>query len=367
MNTQKMLRALNYHFRSIFLEEPESNEALFRSLKHCISLFDPEWVSQLRPSSEASIRRLAEMVERDFGKPLPPSYKLYLQEMGANGGELLLRYMMKLDYYSAITPFQTLRDRELLHYTPGDMAESPIVCRKKAKEKPDVLWYLLPKEVGLYGFWFTLHDDHPDEIVMGSEYSSIVTDTFPKQLAYCEYLKAIHWIEENSQHMKRSKWNFQGSDGSNSLFSACFRVYCPYPWDLSDDEEMVSPIFPLYTGFLERLEARFFLEEAWFSRQKVFPSFDCIWVDDYHTFFSRYIAFHPMSDLTLLMELHLRHQPDYYYTFSNSKQYWPFIQVHLLGKDVEELNEIIDMILQEAPLLNSLADSSRMFGKLDLE
>ncbi len=105
MNDQKMIRALKYRFRSVFIDFPDSNEELFHNLKHCISLFDPELVQQIKPSSEENIQKLEQMVERDFGKKLPPCYKLYLQEMGVNDGEFLVQYIFKLDYYSEINQF----------------------------------------------------------------------------------------------------------------------------------------------------------------------------------------------------------------------------------------------------------------------
>lgn len=366
MNTQKLIRTLKYNFRSLFMECPDSNEELFRSLKHCISLFDPEWVQQLKPSSAESIQGLEQMVEQEFGKALPPSYKLYLQEMGASDGELLLKYMVNLNYYSKIDCFHTLKDRELLHFEIGDMAENPKKCMEQIRQRryateltSSFLWYLFPCELFVYdGFAFTLNEQTPDEIVMSHPSAPICYDTFPKQLAYCEYLKAIHWLEDHSEPMKYKKWRSFSSLNSDNIFSARFRAYCPVEWM----EEEQETRFPLFAAFLEKIEARFFLEEGWFSSGKLFPQCDLTWDDDYHTFFSRYIAFSPISDLTLLIELHPK-----YYDYYNPFAFKPFIQVHLLGKDMGELNEIIDAILQETSMVEINDDRSRLFGKMDLE
>ncbi len=356
MNNQKMMKALKYRFRSVFIDFPDSNKELFHNLKHCIFLFDPEWVQNLKPSSEKNIQKLEQMVEQDFGKKLPPCYKLYLQEMGANDGELLLQHITNLDYYLWDYDIEEF----LRHFDKGDMAESPQKCMTKLRNKDFVdkrmlsfLWYLFPEELSVsIGFAFTLNEKNFDEIVMSSESRVICYDTFPKQLAYCQYLKAIHWMENHSEKMKHKKWNSFVSSTSDSIFSARFRAYCPTEWTGEDGQTN----YTLYVTFLEKLETRFYLEEAWFSRQKVFPENEISCSDDDYTFFSRYIAFSSMSDLTLFIELH-----------PNPFICKPFIQVHLLGKDVAEMNEIMYAILEHTTLLEAEKDESRLFAKMELE
>ena len=232
---------------------------------------------------------------------------------------------------------------------------------KKSKFKSELtasfLWYLLPNIASSGGFAFTFNEQNPDEIVMSYESAPICYDSFSKQIACCEYLKAVHWIEDNSEQMKRKKWNNLSCFDSDSIFCACFRAYCLVEWM----EEEKNTGFPFFAEFLEKIESRFYLEESWFSRDKVFPQCDPIWNDDYHTFFSRYIAFSLVSDLTLLIELHPKYY-DYYYP----SLFKPFIQVHMLGKDIEEMNEIIDSILQQTTLFEIEKDKSRIFGKMAL-
>ncbi len=356
MSNQKLARALKYRFRSVFLDFPDSYEELFCNLKHCISLFDPEWVQNLKPSSEENIQKLEQMVEQDFGKQLPEVYRLYLQEMGANDGALLLQYIADLNYFDDW-------NWEFCHFKTGDMAQSPEKCMEKIRRSyfateltSSFLWYLFPDKVSdSKGFAFTLNPQNEDEIVLSHGSCVICYDTFPKQLAYCEYLKAIHWIEDHSEPMKRKKWKSFSASGSDSMFSARFRAYCPVEWW---NEEIP---FSAYTSFLETLEAQFYLEEAWFSRQKEFPDedFDCS--NDDHTFFSRYIAFSPMSDLTLLIEWHSG-DFDLYYRPDDR----PFIQVHLLGNDAAQLNEIIDAIRKDTTLAEIENDETRRFAKMEL-
>ena len=126
MSNQKLARALKYRFRSVFLDSPDSHEKLFCNLKHCISLFDPEWVQNLKPSSEENIQKLEQMVEQDFGKQLPEVYRLYLQEMGANDGALLLQYIADLNYFDDW-------NWEFCHFKTGDMAQSPEKCMEKIR------------------------------------------------------------------------------------------------------------------------------------------------------------------------------------------------------------------------------------------
>lgn len=362
MNHQKMLRALKYRFRSVFIDPPSTNEELFCNLKHCISLFDSEWVQQIKPSSTEKIQALEQMVEQDFGKKLPPCYKLYLQEMGADDGELLLQHIADLNYY--LWGYEI--EEFLRHFDKGDMAESPQKCIEMLmnrnfadKRMLSFLWYLFPEELSASnGFAFTLNEENPDEIIFSSTFARpICCDTFPKQLAYCEYLKVIHWIEDHGEAMKRRKWNSFSFSDSDSIFSARFRAYCPTEW--MEEEEAQ---FSCYVSFLEKIEARFYLEEAWFSRQKTFPDREISCSDYDHTFFSRYIAFSTMSDLTLLIEWHSGTYDPYYRP--NDR---PFIQVHMLGKEVAEMNEIIHTILEDTTLLETEKDESRLFAKMDLE
>lgn len=239
------------------------------------------------------------------------------------------------------------------------MAESPKKCKEKVstylEEKTlssPLLWYFLFDELDYdAGFAFTLNAQDPDEIVMLKRDGVVCCDTFPKQLVYCEYLKAIHWIEDHSEPMKRKKWNSLCYTDSDSVFCARFRTYCPLKW-------RESGCLP-FAAFLEKIESRFYLEEAWFSCEKVFPRY-VSWYDDYHTIFSQYIAFSSISDLTVLMELHETDFTDYH----RDK---PFIQVHLLGKDVEEMKRIMDVILQETKLEDVCKDKSSLFGRMELE
>ena len=360
MNNQKLIRTLKYRFRSVFVDCPDSNEEFFDNLKHCISIFDPEWVQNLKPSSEKSIKKLENMVERDFGKELPPSYKLYLQEMGADDGNLLLQYVADLCYFDD----WNLENR---YFDKGDMAESPQKCMAKLSDEElagkrmlSFLWYLFTERLSISkGFAFTLNEENPDEIIFShTALGPDCYDTFPKQLAYCEYLKALHWIENHSEKMKRKKWDNLSCSDSESIFSVCFRSHCPIEWM----DENGKTQYSFYAEFLENIESRFYLEEAWFSRQKVFPDRVVYCSDDDHAFFSRYIAFSLVSDLTLLIEWHSAHFDIYYRP--NDR---PFIQVHILGKDISEIKEIINAVLEDTVLFEAEKDKSRIFAKMELE
>lgn len=110
------------------------------------------------------------------------------------------------------------------------------------------------------------------------------------------------------------------------------------------------------------METRFYLEEAWFSRQKIFPENEIFCSDDDHTFFSGYIAFSLIFDFTLLMELHPKYCEEYHLFTCK-----PFIQVHLLGKDIVQVNEIMLAILEDTTLMEAEKDKSRLFAKMELE
>lgn len=86
------------------------------------------------------------------------------------------------------------------------------------------LWYLFPEELSASnGFEFTLNEENLDENIFFSTFAlPVCYDTFPKQLAYHEYLKVIYWIEDHSGAMKRRKWNSFSFSDADSIFLPVF-------------------------------------------------------------------------------------------------------------------------------------------------
>lgn len=79
--------------RSLFTVPPDSPEALFRNIKRCISIFEPERLQNLKPAPEEDIQALEQLVKKKYGCSLPPSYKLYLQKMGEEDSNILSWHM----------------------------------------------------------------------------------------------------------------------------------------------------------------------------------------------------------------------------------------------------------------------------------
>lgn len=84
---------MRYSLRPLFTCPPNSAEELFQKIKHCISVFNPEWVKKIKPDSDKDIRYLEKLVMQTYGTPLPASYKMYLQEMGTADGGLFSEYL----------------------------------------------------------------------------------------------------------------------------------------------------------------------------------------------------------------------------------------------------------------------------------
>ena len=77
------------NLRTLFTRPPCSEAELFRKVKQCVSIFEPERLQNLKPAPEEDIQALEQMIMERYGCSIPASYKLYLQEMGQEDGGIL--------------------------------------------------------------------------------------------------------------------------------------------------------------------------------------------------------------------------------------------------------------------------------------
>ena len=81
------------NLRTLFTRPPCSEAELFRKVKQCVSIFEPERLQNLKPAPEEDIQALEQMIMERYGCSIPASYKLYLQEMGQEDGGILSKRM----------------------------------------------------------------------------------------------------------------------------------------------------------------------------------------------------------------------------------------------------------------------------------
>lgn len=79
--------------RTLFTCPPRSEEELFRKVKRCVSVFEPERLKDLKPAPEEDIQALEQLLMERYGCSIPASYKLYLREMGQEDGGILSQRM----------------------------------------------------------------------------------------------------------------------------------------------------------------------------------------------------------------------------------------------------------------------------------
>lgn len=350
MNRKETLRCLKNQFRSLFIDPPASNEALFQNLQRSISLFDPDWVSQRKPSSEETIQHLEEVVQEKFGQTLPPSYRLYLQQMGRDDGGLIPQHLFDLEFWDY---FKGEDLAEAAETWIGQWEKSQAIkrrmelcgCFKKSPELPP-FWDFFYQALAEEHFAFSPSTQDPDAIMVVAANYTRFYDTFPKLLAYCEYLKVIDWIEAQSEALTQEQWDGIPPSEPDRMFSAFFSVDCPVEW--------MQAGYLLFCALQEKLEERFSLEEAWFSRGKNYDTFDpedhLIWGESNHTLLTRYIAVSTTSDLTISLKLY-------------PSTYQPFFWVYLVGRDIKPVKEIMNTVLQET----TLVEKSLSYNRMNLE
>ena len=161
-----MVRIMRYSFYPLFTCPPNSAEELFQNIKRCISVFDPEWIAELKPDSAKDIQHLEELVMQIYGTPLPASYKMYLQKMGAADGGLLsesLTYEMSTFYgnmaYGASDWIENLIDRSSRE---PELEESP-------SKLP--FWHFAWSQFSGEGWGFSPSTTISDQIIKRNGYS----------------------------------------------------------------------------------------------------------------------------------------------------------------------------------------------------
>ncbi|RKI70659.1 SMI1/KNR4 family protein [bacterium 1xD42-67] len=323
--------------RTLFTCPPRSEEELFRKVKRCVSVFEPERLKDLKPAPEEDIQALEQLLMERYGCSIPASYKLYLREMGQEDGGILSQ---RMDHQL----------EEWKGFRHGNMAKSAKDClaqeslyrwvEKKSSGCPP-FWMFFYAALSEMGYGFLLDGTSSDELVQtDGGYFSYCHDTFSKLLFFLTYSSLIIWMLKHGKPLKYSAGTF--SSGLSCIHAMTFLADAPPEWTVTGHAPLAE--------FLEKLEADHGLEPCWFSGDKEFCLFDTKGQPtDIHNFFARYAAFHVSSGLTLYIKYH--------------SWYRPKIRVVLLSEDLPLTKQITDTVLQRA----KLEEGSLEFTRSDWE
>lgn len=319
-----------YDFFRYITAKPSSNQALFNNIKRCYSALAPKHLQKLKPSSQAEIQKLEEAVRSRFGKSLPPSFKMYLQQMGKDDDGLL----------------SNMLEEDWSDFADGDLALGTQKWLELSKSSNDCscqtpYWLFYYAMISSTGLGFSPVTDDPDQLIRVDGSSFFYTnDTLPKLLGFLTCLRAIRLSEEKygkSREYKESRL----SSNSHVLYSIEFFADCPREW---------SPVgHALLVDFLNRLESQFAFKECWFSMNKKFDLLDIdhkpVLTDDISPLFTRYINIQESSDLMFAVRFH----PDNY-CYAGGYIGRPKIQVNLYGNNTVCIKQIMSEILQQTKL-----------------
>lgn len=328
---------MQINLRTLFTRLPSSEEELFRNIKRCISVFEPERLQNLKPAPEEDIQALEQLIMEKYECCIPASYKLYLREMGQEDGDILSKKMdHSLQEWGGFKQSNMARGAKDLLAREGFWK---YIGEKNPGHPP--FWMFFYAALAEMGYGFLLDGESSDELVhTDGGYFGYCHDTFSKLLFYFAYSDVISWVLNHGKPLKYKAGTF--SSGLSCIHAMTFLAVCPPEWTVTSQAALAE--------FLQKLEADHGLEPCWFSGNKEFCAFDInnqpIDIDN---FFARYAAFHVSSGLTL----YIRYHPGYK----------PVIRVVLLSEDLPLTKQITDTILQCA----ELKENSLEFTRLDWE
>ena len=323
-----------YDFFRYLTVPPSSDRALFNNIRRCYSALAPERLKRLKPSSEAEIQTLEEALQSHFGKPLPSSFQMYLQQMGKDDDGLLSNSL----------------EEDWDEFANGDLARGTqkwlLKQTKRWKEWNQSVgnppyWLFYRAMLSETGLGFSPVTDDPNELIRYDGGDIFYTnDTLPKLLTYLTCLRAIEWSEEKYGKAREYKESRIPSN-SQDIYSIEFFADCPREW---------SPIghAPL-VDLLNRLEDQFALKECWFSMNKQFDLLDIhhkpVLTDDISPLFTRYVSITETLDLMFSVRFHPDNGP-----YAGGYVGIPQIQVNLYGNHTACIRQIMSEILQQTKI-----------------
>ena len=333
---KSVVKIMRYSLRPLFTCPPNSAEELFQKIKHCISVFNPEWVKKIKPDSDKDIRYLEKLVTQTYGTPLPASYKMYLQEMGAADGGLFseyLTYEMSRFYgrmaCGAADEIEDLLDRS----TRGqEIKESP-------SEPP--YWHFALSQFSGEGWGFSPSTTIPDQIIKrNGHFVAYTSDTFSSLLFYFAFSYMFYSATSHSTKLNNKTFKYLAESYSPEAYEYHkVEFYVKYP------QEWATPGHTALIDFLNVLEKEFSFEECWFSGFKKFNLFDINGQETLYPWeFSRYIGFHTASDLIISIDNR----------YAAGENYPTSGGIRIMSQDMPCTKQIMDTILQRLELYDEM-------------
>lgn len=294
-------------------------------------MFDPEWVTKLKPAPAKDILHLEELVMQRYGTPLPASYKMYLQKMGTADDGL----------FSDALTYEISRFYGCMAYGAADWIEDHADGYRNwaLQTLPNIpqFWLFAQSQFSGEGWGFSPNTPIPDQIIKTHSIPFAYTsDTFSKLLFYFAFSYMFSSAGHHGEELNNKTFKYLAESYSPEAYD-CHRVifYVKYP------QEWAVPGHTALITFLTELEKEFSLEECWFSGNKKFNLFDANGQEtEYPWEFSRYVGVHTTSDL--IISIDNGYAAGVNYPISGG--------VRIISQDMPCTKQIVDKILQRFEL-----------------
>lgn len=326
---------MRYSLRPLFTCPPNSAEELFQNIKRCISVFDPEWGKKIKPDLDKDIQNLEELVMQTYGTPLPASYKMYLNKMGAADGGF---FSECLTY--EISRFYGQMARGAADWIENLLDRSPREQEIKELPSKPPYWHFALSQHSGEGWGFSPSSTIPDQIIKrNGDFVAYTSDTFSNLLFYFAFSYMFYSANRHSTELNIKTFKYLAESYSPEAYE-CHKVefYIKYP------QEWATPGHTALINFLNVLEKEFSLEECWFSGFKKFNLFDINGQETVYPWeFSRYVGFHTTSDLIISIDN------------SYAGENYPFGGgIRIMSQDMPCTKQIMDTILQRFELYSEM-------------
>lgn len=311
-------------FRTLLTKPPRTDAELLRGIRQCVSIFEPERVQAWKPAPEEDIQNLERLIRQTFGRELPSSFKMYLQQMGEEDGGLLSK---SLDY--SLGDWNYFKGRNLA-WGAARALNPPArsFIRKPPPEVPS--WFFFYAPLMETGWGFSAVSEVPDELVKADGRQFFRThDTFSRLLFFCAYQGMMNWPVGRGKALKYKEGTF--TSGLSGVHVLRAEARCP--------EEWLGPGYRLAEAFCRELEEQCSLSECWFSSGKCFCYFDGEGrplepdnkgYEEAHLV--HYAGFHTGCGLTVCINFFL--------------EYGPVLTFHILSEDLCATKQLADAIFQ---------------------
>ncbi len=321
------MEILQKNFYELFMEPPDSEEALFAAVQKDMALTDPDWLKRCKPAPKEDIEHLENTLLERFGRGIPSSYRIYLELMGERDGGLVSKQVDGPEFWNYFRG-DNMAQGAVRHMEEIDELRV-LIARNTQKPFPiPPFWNYYYTMFTGEGWGFSPKTEDPDQIVQadGIEDYFLTHDTFSQFLFYCVYETIPAQIWRNAAEFEGQLYSLPEEQGIHCVYMS---VTYPKEWSFPDPTLLVC--------FLEEIEAACSLEECWFSSRKELHLSD---VDNIVTErpykFARYVACQSFANLTVSMRF---------------EEYYETIRVTIVSQDSGCTKWMVNEILKRTTLI----------------